>query len=69
MRKRRNGYKILTEKSEGKRPLRRLSFRLEDTIKMGLREIILEGLDLIHLPQDVERWRAFVKTAMNLRVP
>jgi hypothetical protein len=35
----RNPYKILVGKTEGKRPLVRLKCRLEDNIKMGLREI------------------------------
>jgi hypothetical protein len=34
----RNSYRILVGKSEGKRPLRRPSRTLEDNIKMDLRE-------------------------------
>jgi hypothetical protein len=40
-----------------------------DNIKMDLREIGWDGLDLIDLAQDRDQWRAFVKTVMNLRVP
>jgi hypothetical protein len=36
---------------------------------MDLWEIGLEGVDWIHLAQDMERWRAFVNTVMNLRIP
>jgi hypothetical protein len=35
----RSAYRILVEKSEGKRPIRRLRHRQEDNIKMDLREI------------------------------
>jgi hypothetical protein len=36
---------------------------------MDLREIGWDGMDLIDLAQDRDRWRALVKTLMNLRVP
>jgi hypothetical protein len=43
---------------------------MENIIKMDLRKIGLEGVDImIHLAQDRERWRAVVNTVMNLRVP
>jgi hypothetical protein len=47
------------------------SFRREwkDNIRMDLREIGLEGLDLIHLAEDRDQWRALVNTVMNLWVP
>jgi hypothetical protein len=35
----RNVYKILVDKSEGKRPLRRRGGRWEDNIRMNIREI------------------------------
>jgi hypothetical protein len=38
-----------------------------DIIKIDLREIGWDGMDLIDLAQD--QWRALVNTAMNLRVP
>jgi hypothetical protein len=38
-------------------------------IKMDLREIGWNGLDLIDLAQDRDQWRALVNTVMNLRVP
>jgi hypothetical protein len=40
-----------------------------DNIKMDLREIEWDGMDLIDLAQDRDRWRALVNTVMNLRVP
>jgi hypothetical protein len=42
---------------------------VEDNIKMDLREIRIEGANWIRLAQDRVRWRAFVNTVMNLRVP
>ena len=39
MRERRNGYRILVGRPEGKRPLERTRRRWEDNIKMGLKEI------------------------------
>jgi hypothetical protein len=45
----RNAYRILIGKPEGKRPLGNSRHRWEDNIKMDLREIVLEGMDWIHL--------------------
>ncbi|KAJ4434836.1 hypothetical protein ANN_23407 [Periplaneta americana] len=35
---------------------------------MDLREVEYDGRDWIKLPQDRDRWRAYVRAAMNLRV-
>jgi hypothetical protein len=64
MGKKRNSYRILVGKPEGKRPLRRPSLMWEDNIKIGL-----DGMDWIDLAQDRDQWRALVNTVMNLRVP
>jgi hypothetical protein len=40
-----NAYRILVEKPEGKRPLRRPRCRRVDNIKMDLREIGWDGFD------------------------
>jgi len=58
---------VLTIKPEGKRPLGRPRCRWED-IKMDLREVGRGG-DWMELAQDRDRWREFVNTVMNLRVP
>jgi hypothetical protein len=47
-------------------PLRR---RWVDNIKMDLREVGWDGRDWIDLAQDRDRWRAYVNTVINLRVP
>jgi hypothetical protein len=65
----RNAYRILVGKPEGKRPLGRPRRGWEDNIKMDLREIGCGGIDWIDLAQDRDQWRALVNTVMNLRVP
>jgi hypothetical protein len=65
----RNAYRILVGKPEGKRPLGRPRRRWVDKVKMDLREIGLDGMDWIDLAQDRDQWRALVNTVMNLRVP
>jgi hypothetical protein len=62
---RRNAYRILVVKPEGRRPVERPRRRWVDNIKMDLREIGWDGIDLIDLALD----RALVNTAMNLQVP
>jgi hypothetical protein len=40
-----------------------------DNIKMGLRDIGMDGMDWIDLAQDRDQWRALMNTVINLRVP
>jgi len=63
----RNVYNILVGNPEGKRPLGRPRFRCED-IRMDLKQVGLEGVDWIHVPQDTDQWRVLVKTVLSLRV-
>ncbi|KAJ4447285.1 hypothetical protein ANN_09289, partial [Periplaneta americana] len=65
----RNAYRVLVGRPEGKRPLGRPRRRWEDNIKMHLREVGYDDRDWINLAQDRDRWRAYVRAAMNLRVP
>jgi hypothetical protein len=65
----RNAYRILVGKPEGKRPLGRPRRKWEDNIRMDLREIGWGGMDWIDLVQDRDQWRTLVNTVMNLRVP
>jgi hypothetical protein len=62
-------YRVLVGKSEGKRPLGTPRRRWEDNTKLDLREVKIDGADWIPLAQFRVQWRAFVNTAMNLRVP
>jgi hypothetical protein len=61
-------YKVLVGKPEGKRPLGRPRHRLEDGIRIDLKEIGFGGVDWILLAEDRDRWRAVVSAVMNLRV-
>jgi hypothetical protein len=66
---RRNAYRILVGKPEGRRPLGRPRRRWVGNIKMDLRELGWDGRDWIDLAQEWDGWRAHVNAVMNLRVP
>jgi hypothetical protein len=66
---RRDAYRILVRKPEGKRPLGRPRRRWEDNIRMDFRGLEWGGMDWIDLALDRDQWRALVNTVMNLRVP
>jgi hypothetical protein len=61
--------RVLVGRPDGKRPLGRPRRRWVDNIKMGLREIVWDGVDWIDRAQDRDQWRALVNTVLNLRVP
>ena len=65
---RRDVYRVLVGKPEGKRPLGRPRRRWEENIKTDLQEVGCGGMDWIELAQDKDRWRALVNAVMNLRV-
>jgi hypothetical protein len=69
MGEKRNVYRLLIGKSEGKRPLGRPRRRWRDNIKMDLLEIGVNVVDWIDLAQDWCRWRALVNSVMNFQVP
>jgi len=62
-------YRILIGRPQGIRPLGRPRRRWEDNIKMYHREIRINVANRIRLAEDRVRWRAFVNTVMNLRIP
>jgi hypothetical protein len=69
MGEKRNVYRLLVGKPEGKRPLGRPRRRWMDNNKMDFLEIGLNVVDWIGLAQDRYRWRVFVNSVMNLQVP
>jgi hypothetical protein len=65
----RNGYRLVVGKPEGKRQLGRTRRKWMDNIMMALLEIGLGVADRIGLAQDRYRWRALVNAEINPRVP
>jgi len=61
--------RVLVGKPEEKRQIGRPTRRWEDNIKMDFQEVGCEGMELLDLVQDRDRWRALVNAVMNLRVP
>jgi hypothetical protein len=55
MGKKRNAYRILVGKSEGRRSLRRPRYRWMDNVKMDLRDINWGGVNWICLTHDGTR--------------
>jgi hypothetical protein len=69
MGEKRNAYRLLVGKPEGKRPLGRPRRRWMDNIRMDLGKVGWSDVDWIVLAQDRNRWRALVNSALNLLVP
>jgi hypothetical protein len=67
-REKKNAYRLLVRKPEGKRPLGRTRRRWVDNIRMDLGETRWGDVDWIALAQDRNRWRALVNSVLNLRV-
>jgi hypothetical protein len=65
----RNMYRLLVGKPEGKRPLGRPRRRWIDNIKIDLLEGEVSAVNWIGLFQDRYRCRALVNSVMKLRVP
>jgi hypothetical protein len=67
----RNVYRLLVGKLEGKRQQGRPRCRWVDNIMLDLGEIrmVWGSTDWIGPAQDRDKWRALVNAVMNLRVP
>jgi hypothetical protein len=64
----RNAYRLLVGKPEGKRPLGRPRRRWVDNIRIDLGEAGWGDVDWIGLAKDKNRWRAVVNSVLNIRV-
>jgi hypothetical protein len=69
MGEKRNAYRLLVGKPEGRRPLRRPRYRWLHNIRMDLVEVGWGDVDWIGLAQDRDRWRAVVDSVLNLGIP
>jgi hypothetical protein len=69
MGEKRNAYRLLVGKPEGKRPIGIPRRRWVDNIRMDLGEVGRGDVDWIDLAKDRNRWRAVVNSVLNLRVP
>jgi hypothetical protein len=69
MGEKRNVYRLLVGKLEGKRPLRRPRRRWVNNIRMYLGEVGWGDVGWIGLAKDRNRWKALVNSGLNLRVP
>jgi hypothetical protein len=65
----RNAYRLLVGKREGRSPLGRPRRRWVDNIRMDLGEVGWGDVHWIGLAKDRNRWRAVVNSVLNLRVP
>jgi hypothetical protein len=65
----RNAYRLLVGKPEGKTLLGRSRRTWMDNIKIDLIEIGWDDGDWTDMAQDRDQWRALVNTVLNLRVP
>jgi hypothetical protein len=66
MGEKRNAYRLLMGKPEGRRSLGRPRRRWLDNIRMDLVEV---GWGDVGVAQDRDRWRALVNLVLNLGVP
>jgi hypothetical protein len=69
MGEKRNAYRLLVGKPEGKMSLGRPRRRWVDNIRMDLTEVGWGDVDWIGLAKDRNRWRDLANSVLNLRVP
>jgi hypothetical protein len=69
MGKRRDVYRVLEGKREGKIAHGRPMCVWEDNIRMEFQEVQCEGMDWIELAQNRDWWWVLVKKVKNFRVP
>jgi hypothetical protein len=64
----RNMFRVSMGKHRGERPLGGPRCRLENGIKIDIREIGSGGMEWINLAQDRDRWLAVVSALMDLLI-
>jgi hypothetical protein len=64
-----NAYRLLVGKPEGRRPLGRLRRRWLENIRMDFVEVRWSDVHWIGLAPNRDRWRALVNSVLNLQVP
>jgi hypothetical protein len=69
LREKRNAYRLLVGKAEGKKPLGRPRHGWVNNIKMDLVEVGWGDVDWLGLAQDRKRWEALEDAVMHLRAP
>jgi hypothetical protein len=69
MGEKRNAYRLLVGKPEGKKPLGKPRRRWVDNIRMDLGDTGWGDVDWIGLAKVRNRWRAVMNLVLNLRVP
>jgi len=69
MGEKRDAYRVLVEKPEGKKPLGRPRRRWDGDIKKDLKEVGWGSMDWINLAYGRDRGWALVNTVMNFWVP
>jgi hypothetical protein len=67
--KKKNEYRILVGKPEGKRPLGRPRGRQMIILQLIFERLDGDGMDWIYLALDRDQWRSLVNTVVNLRSP
>jgi hypothetical protein len=60
--------RILVVNPAGKRLLGRHGNRWENSIKIDVGKVVLEGVGVIHLAEHGSQWQSLVNTVMNFRV-
>ena len=66
---RRERFRVLLGRTDGKRPLGRPRHRWEDNIKIDFKGVVWGGMDWIDLTKDRDTWWAYVNAIMIFRVP